>query len=129
MATGSHLKVKKFGTNTLGIELEGNPKKPEPDNFAVKFKGGEVQIVRTEDGDYWIHVIAYASDSSYFQRCDDRELGAITDSRANVLPRSEGGMISNISVRISTKQLGFLHPESLEHPEILLAQLREAIAS
>jgi len=122
-ATGKHLKVKKFGENTLGIDLEGNPNKPEPDNFAVKFRGGEVQIVRTEDNDYWIHVIAYSSDSSNGERCDNREIGAITDSRVNVLPRSEGGMISHIAVKVSTKQIGFLSPESLENPEMLLMQL------
>lgn len=62
MKTGSHLKIREFGSNTLGIRLEGNPKKPEPDSFRVHFPGGCVDIERCSDGDYWVHVIVNEED-------------------------------------------------------------------
>lgn len=53
---GKHLKIKKMGNNVLGVRLEGNPKKPEPIHFRVTFPFGDVDIVRTTDNDYWVHV-------------------------------------------------------------------------
>lgn len=57
MKTGSHLKIRPFGDNVLGVELEGNPRKPEPVSFRVKFPGGEVDIERCENGSYWVHTL------------------------------------------------------------------------
>lgn len=57
MKTGSHLRIKPFGDNVLGVKLEGNPRKPEPDSFRVEFPGGEVDIERCTDGSYWVHVL------------------------------------------------------------------------
>lgn len=38
-------------------ELLGNPLiKPEKPHTIVCFPGGDVEIARTEDGDYWVHV-------------------------------------------------------------------------
>jgi len=54
--TGAHLKVRRYGTDTLGVELEGLRAKPEPIYFKVKFPGGEATVVRTADDDYWVHV-------------------------------------------------------------------------
>lgn len=62
MKTGSHLKIRELGSNTLGVKLEGNPKKPEPDSFRVHFPGGCVDIERCSDGDYWVHVIVNNED-------------------------------------------------------------------
>lgn len=56
MKTGSHLKIRPMGDSVLGVELEGNPKRPEPIHFRVVFPGGDVDVVRTTDGDYWVHV-------------------------------------------------------------------------
>ena len=56
MKTGSHLKIKSFGDNAIGVHLEGNPNKPEPIYFIVKLPFGEVEITRTDDNDYWVHV-------------------------------------------------------------------------
>lgn len=54
--TGAHLKIKSYGDAALGVELEGNPNKPEPPHFRVAFPGGDVDIARCDDGSYWIHV-------------------------------------------------------------------------
>lgn len=38
-------------------ELFGDPKvKAEKPLTIIKFPGGDVEIARTEDGDYWVHV-------------------------------------------------------------------------
>lgn len=57
MRTGSHLRIKPFGDNVLGVEIEGNPRKPEPVSFRVSFPGGEVNIERCSDGSYWVHTL------------------------------------------------------------------------
>jgi hypothetical protein len=121
--TGSHLKIENFGSNAMGVRLKGDIETPEYDLFLVKFKGGEVEITRTPDGDYWIHVIANLPNMADSSRNFGEPLGAITDSRAHVLPNSNG-KISDIAVRISTKGKGLLSAESLENPEILLMQLK-----
>ncbi len=56
MQTGKHLKIKSFGTNVLGVVLEGDPQKPEPIHFRVCLPFGDVDIVRCSDDTYWIHV-------------------------------------------------------------------------
>ncbi len=50
------LKIERFGTDVQGIRLRGDPKSPEPLHVRVVFPGGEVDVVRCEDGSYWVHV-------------------------------------------------------------------------
>lgn len=54
--TGKHLRIKPMGDNVLGVKLEGDKSKPEPIHFRVCFPGGDVDIVRTSDNQYWVHV-------------------------------------------------------------------------
>ena len=123
--TGSHLKIEKFGSNCHGVRLVGDIKNPEYDLFLVKFPGGEVEITRTQDGDYWVHVIANCPNMSDGTMSDVKSrVGAITDSRAHILP-SSNGKVSDIAVRVSTKGIGHISADSLEHPEMLLMQLQE----
>lgn len=56
MRTGAHLKIQRRGDNALGVDLEGDPRKPEPIHFRVSFPGGDVDVVRCDNGDYWVHV-------------------------------------------------------------------------
>ena len=56
MKTGAHLKIKSMGENVLGVKLEGNPKKPEPDYFRVMFPGGSVDVSRCDNGEHWVHI-------------------------------------------------------------------------
>jgi hypothetical protein len=51
------LAVEDFGTEVQGVRLRGDPKvRPEPETFRVVFPGGDVDVVRCEDGSYWVHV-------------------------------------------------------------------------
>jgi hypothetical protein len=56
MKTGGHLKIVSMGTKVLGVRLEGNPKNPEPEHFRVTIPGATVDITRTTDNKYWVHV-------------------------------------------------------------------------
>ncbi len=56
MKTGAHLKVQTFSDRVMGVELFGNPKKPEPEHFRVYFPGGDIDIARLDNGDYWVHL-------------------------------------------------------------------------
>ena len=49
-------KVKRMGDDVYGVVLEGNRAKPEKAYFRVAFPGGDVDIVRTSNDDYWVHV-------------------------------------------------------------------------
>ena len=49
-------KVEKFGTNAQGIRITGNPVNQEPETVLIKFPFGEVEVSRTTDGSYWVHV-------------------------------------------------------------------------
>lgn len=71
MRTGSHLKIKAMGDNVLGVELEGNQNRPEPIHFRVCFPGGDVDIVRTTDDDYWVHVRVNHEDHGMFNPGED----------------------------------------------------------
>jgi len=64
MKTGEHLRIKSFGDSVVGVELEGNPRKPEHDSFRVKFPGGEIDIERCTDGSYWIHMLVNQRDKT-----------------------------------------------------------------
>src|SRR5512135_2951446 len=50
------LSVVAMGDEVQGVTLKGNPKSPEPTHFRVVFPGGDVDVVRTTTGDYWVHV-------------------------------------------------------------------------
>ena len=63
--TGAHLKIVEMGDNALGVKLLGDPRKPEPIHFRVVLPGGDVDIVRTADNDYWIHVAVNHEEKAY----------------------------------------------------------------
>lgn len=45
-----------MGSKVQGVVLKGDPRNPEPIHFRVRFPGGEVDITRTTDNDYWVHL-------------------------------------------------------------------------
>lgn len=53
---GKHLKIVSMGDDVKGVKLLGDKKKPEDIHFRVVFPGGDVDIVRTNNDDYWIHI-------------------------------------------------------------------------
>lgn len=40
------------------ILIEGNRASPEPSTAIIRFPGGRVEVSRTTDGAYWVHVSA-----------------------------------------------------------------------
>jgi hypothetical protein len=81
--SGKHLKLRSMGDHVIGVELEGNPKKPEPEHFRVMFPGGDVDIVRTTDNDYWVHLrVDRPQDGDDPERTD---WGRIVDARVDSL--------------------------------------------
>ena len=91
MKTGAHLKVEQFGDNCMGVELLGNPKKPEPDMFLVRFPGGHVEISRTSDNDYWAHVVSYLKDDGDVV-ADESVPGVFSDCRIDCKGKHAGEM-------------------------------------
>lgn len=50
--------IETAGTDALQVRLLGDRTQPEPSTFLVKFPGGDVEVSRTSDGNYWVHVRA-----------------------------------------------------------------------
>jgi len=80
MQTGSHLKIEKMGDAVLGVRLEGNPQKPEPIHFRVVLPFGDVDIVRTTDNEYWVHVRCNHRNDGMFIR-GETQPGKFVDGR------------------------------------------------
>lgn len=38
------------------INIEGDPRTPEPSTAIIKFPGGHVEVARCSDGSYWAHL-------------------------------------------------------------------------
>lgn len=81
MTTGKHLRIKKMGSAVLGVELEGNPDKPEPPYFRISFPFGDVDIVRCSDNTYWIHTRINHPESNNFN--PEEPTGKIIDGRVD----------------------------------------------
>ena len=76
------LKVINFGTDVQGVKLKGNPKNPEPESFRVQFPGGDVDVTRTTDNEYWVHIRVNRPGNSI----DEEEPnGHITDARLDIV--------------------------------------------
>ena len=56
--------VEPAGTDAQQVRLLGDRTQPEPSTFLVKFPGGDVEVTRTNDGSYWVHVRAGSSTDS-----------------------------------------------------------------
>jgi len=71
-----------MGDNVLGVTLEGNPKKPEPIHFRVVLPFGDVDIVRTTDNNYWVHVRTNRPDNGGDPH---RVFGIFTNARLDII--------------------------------------------
>jgi hypothetical protein len=54
--TGDHLKPYPMGDNVLGVQMFGRKENPEPIYFRVRIPCGDVDIVRLDNGEYWVHI-------------------------------------------------------------------------
>lgn len=78
------LRVVDFGTEVQGVELRGDPKSlPEPESVRITFPGGEVDVTRTTDGEYWVHVRVHDSEDVKASDGEKRE-GALKDARLDI---------------------------------------------
>lgn len=82
--TGAHLKIRRMGDTVHGVELLGDPSKPEPESFRVMFPGGDVDVVRLPSGDYWIHV-RVNNPAHPNGICEDDVPGRLVDARLDVV--------------------------------------------
>lgn len=80
------LKVERMGETVQGIRLDGNPKTPEPESVRIVFPGGDVDLVRCDDGSYWVHVRV---DSDEDVKTSDRakRVGRVVDVRVDYRER------------------------------------------
>ncbi len=82
MDTGKHIKVRHMGEKALGVTLEGNPQKPEPDHFRVCFPGGDVDLTRCDDGSYWVHVYVNRPEAGHMT--PDKPTARLTAARIDI---------------------------------------------
>lgn len=77
------LKVVDFGTEVQGVRLEGDRRNPEPESFRVTFPGGEVDVTRTSDDDYWVHLRVYENEDAVLTD-GERVPGQVVDARLDI---------------------------------------------
>lgn len=80
--TGKHLKVRKMGDAVMGVELKGDKKNPEPIHFRIILPFGHVDIARTTDDDYWIHIGTNKKNDGWSL---DRTFGKFIDARIDII--------------------------------------------
>lgn len=80
------LQIVDFGTEAQGIQLHGDPvRRPEPTHVRIAFPGGDVDVVRTTEGDYWIHARVNGPDDVQGQ--DEKVEGQLVDGRLDIRDR------------------------------------------
>jgi hypothetical protein len=90
------LTIRQESGSVQTITLKGDAKRygAEPDTLRVRFPGGEFEIVRTSDDDYWIHVYANSPEREGWD--DAAILGQVTEGRIDthdcVLNLGKGGL-------------------------------------
>lgn len=76
-------KVVDFGDAVHGVRLKGDPNEPEKAYFRVAFPGGDVDIVRTTNNDYWIHVrVNHPEDGSFIK--GETQAAQLIDARLDI---------------------------------------------
>jgi len=81
--TGAHLRVVQMGTSVMGVKLDGNPARPEPEYFRVVFPGGDVDLTRLDDGSYWVH-IRVNRPQDIMGNEDGAKVGRLVDARLDI---------------------------------------------
>jgi hypothetical protein len=84
------LKVQRMGDNCQGVRLYGDPDSygPEPEYFRVVFPGGDVDITRTTDGDYWVHLAVNHPEHPHRYPTEGVQLGRVRDGRIDRVDQS-----------------------------------------
>jgi len=82
------LKVTDMGEDVQGVTLNGDRRDPEPIHFRVVLPFGDVDVVRTTDDEYWIHVRVNRPTDRH--HVEGRSVGRITDARVDATDRHGG---------------------------------------
>jgi len=91
------------------IRLEGNPKKPESAQHIIIFPGGSIEVSRTTNDEYWVHVEVHKGPAGSGGLREEK-VGRVVDSRVDYdYPRTQidhlphESDITHMAVRITTK--------------------------
>ena len=108
------LKVENFGDKVQGVHLHGDRRNPEPVTFVVAFPGGSVEVSRTADEQYWVHV--HTNEAGKEAETEDAkhplQAGRICDGRLDLRGKhageADGGDIDSpdlyhLAVRVATE--------------------------
>jgi hypothetical protein len=117
------LRVERFGETVQGVRLRGDPKVlAEPESFRVSFPGGDVDVVRCDDGSYWVHVRV---DSAEDVKEEAAEVaGVVTDARVDYRERPTSGQLASDTYGGDTT----LHALSFSRPGPYHLAVRVAVA-
>ncbi len=88
------LTVESMGDKAQGVILRGDKnRQPEPEYFRVVFPGGDVDVVRTTDDEYWVHIRVNRPED-----CVVEELNAVPGKLVDARLDIEGKHTSNANV-------------------------------
>lgn len=101
------LPVERFGETVQGIRLRGDPRSPEPESVRVRFPGGDVDVIRCDDGGYWVHVRV---DSEQDVREERAEVaGRVVDVRVDYR-RERGAALAASHVEAQMQPIDIVKP-------------------
>lgn len=71
-----------MAATTKAINLKGNPKNPEPTTHIITFPGGSIELSRTSDNEYWVHMAVHKG--QIIKDIDNMSLkGTVVDARVD----------------------------------------------
>jgi len=83
------LKIVDMGSKVQGVHLRGDRNNPEPTHFRVSLPFGDVDITRTSDDEYWVHVrVNRPGNGQYVPGVT--KLGRISDARIDAHDKHAG---------------------------------------
>lgn len=105
------MKLQRFGSERVGLEITGDPKNKEPEIVTVDFPGGQVEVTRARDGlgaDYWVHVKVNHPRNSMRYPDDGYEDGHVTDTRIDIHGKAPMDLVKDknfyhLAVRVTRK--------------------------
>lgn len=90
--TRRQIKIEPAGTDALRVRLLGDRTRPEPSTFLVEVPGGEIEVSRTSDDRYWVHVRPWTEDNVLLSE-GTREAGRLDTARVDYA--EPGGRITD----------------------------------
>jgi len=95
------------------IRLQGDRREPEPESVRIVFPGGSAEVVRTTQGDYWVHATSHHPEHGLFVP-GETEPSAITNAR-----------LDSVNKHTVDMALGDFADPGLYHVAVLVARNRK----